>query len=47
MDDEDAEYMQGSDNEVRALSKGLDASSPLKSRATGLATQMTTVHLST
>lgn len=40
MDDEDAEYMQGSDDEVRALSKWLDAYSPFKSRTTGLTTQM-------
>jgi len=43
MDDEDAEYMQGSDIEVRALSMWLDAYSPLKSRTTGLNTQMETV----
>lgn len=40
MDDEDAEYMQGSDDEVRALSKWLDAYSPFKSRTTRLTTQM-------
>jgi hypothetical protein len=40
MDDEDAEYMQGSDDEVRALSMALGAYSPLKSRTTGLTTQM-------
>ena len=42
MDDEDAEYMQGSDDEVRAFSQWLDAYSPLKSRTTGLTTQMET-----
>ena len=40
MDDEDAEYMQGSDDEVRALSYSLAAYSPLNSRTTGLTTQM-------
>lgn len=40
MDDEDAEYMQGSDDEVRALSMSLGAYSPFKSRTTGLTTQM-------
>jgi len=40
MDDEDAEYMQGSDDEVRALSQFPGAHSPLKSRITGLTTQM-------
>jgi hypothetical protein len=40
MDDEDAEYMQGSDDEVRALSQQFGTLSPLKSRTTGLTTQM-------
>jgi len=40
MDDEDAEYMQGSDDEVRILSKWFGAYSLLKSRTTGLTTQM-------
>ena len=35
MDDEDAEYMQGSDDEVRVLSQRLGAYSPFKDR-TGL-----------
>jgi hypothetical protein len=43
MDDEDAEYMQGSDDEVRALSKCLGAYPPFKCRTTGLTTQMETV----
>jgi hypothetical protein len=40
MDDEDAEYMQGSDDEVRALSMSLGAYSPINSRTMGLTTQM-------
>jgi hypothetical protein len=42
MDEEDAEYMQGSGDEVRALSKTLDAHSPLNSRTTSTTTQMET-----
>jgi hypothetical protein len=40
MDDEDAEYMQGSDDEVRVLFYWLYVYSPPKSRTTGLTTQM-------